>query len=312
MIDRKIKADLEKQGYRLVGNHSAVKVCLWCKRAIQGKDVCYKNTFYGIQSHRCIQSSVTLLNCLHRCAFCWRCLEYTIPKEVDNPDNPKEILDGLIEQQRKYLQGFKGNKNVTQKMFDEAMNPKHVALSLAGDATLYPKLPELIDEIKKRKMTSFLVTNGLMPGMLEKLLKHMPTQLYITLPAPDEETYLKVCKPLVKDGWKRLMKSLSILHKFKRSTVRLTLVKKLNMINPEEYAKLIKKAKPEFVELKAAMPVGYAQYRMAYEQMPRHEEIVEFAKEICRNTGLKIVDEKPNSRVVLLMKKDKKSRKIKL
>ena len=60
------------------------------------------------------------------------------------------------------------------------------------------------------------------------------------------------------------------------------------------------------------MPVGYAQYRMAYEQMPRHEEIVEFAKEICRNTGLKIVDEKPNSRVVLLMKKDKKSRKIKL
>ena len=25
MIDRKIKADLEKQGYRLVGNHSAVK-----------------------------------------------------------------------------------------------------------------------------------------------------------------------------------------------------------------------------------------------------------------------------------------------
>ena len=54
------------------------------------------------------------------------------------------------------------------------------------------------------------------------------------------------------------------------------------MINPEEYAKLIKKAKPEFVELKAAMPVGYAQYRMAYGQMPRHEEIVEFAKEICR------------------------------
>lgn len=312
MLDKKIKADFEKQGYRIVGNHSAVKVCLWCKKAIQGKDVCYKNTFYGIESHRCVQSSVTLLNCLHRCEFCWRCMEYTIPKEVENPDNPKEILEGLIEQQRKYLQGFKSNKNVPKKLFEEAMNPKHVALSLAGDATLYPKLPKLIDEIKKRKMTSFLVTNGLKPDMLEKLLKHMPTQLYITLAAPNEEVYIKVCKPLVSDGWKRLQKSLSLLHKFKRSTIRLTLAKKLNMANPEQYADIIKKAKPEFVELKAAMPVGYAQYRIAYEQMPRHEEIVEFAKEICKNSGLKIVDEKPNSRVVLLMKKDKKSRKIKI
>lgn len=312
MLDKKIKADFEKQGYRIVGNHSAVKVCLWCKRGIQGKDVCYKNTFYGIQSHRCVQSSVTLLNCLHRCEFCWRCMEYTIPKEVENPDEPSFILDELIRRQKEYLQGFKGNKNVPKKLFDEAMEPKHVALSLAGDATLYPKLPELIDEIKKSKMTSFLVTNGLMPQMLEKLLKHMPTQLYITLPAPNEEIYLKVCKPLINDGWKRLMKSLSLLHKFKRSTIRLTLAKKMNMIHPEQYAEIIKKAKPDFVELKAAMPVGYAQYRMAYEQMPRHEEIKEFAKEICKNSGLKIVDEKPNSRVVLLMKKDKKSRKIKL
>ena len=35
----------------------------------------------------------------------------------------------------------------------------------------------------------------------EKLIKHQPTQLYITLPAPDEKTYLKCCKPLIKDGW---------------------------------------------------------------------------------------------------------------
>ncbi|MDD4877446.1 MAG: 4-demethylwyosine synthase TYW1 [Candidatus Nanoarchaeia archaeon] len=312
MLNPKIKADFEKQGYRLVGNHSAVKVCLWVKRAIQGKDVCYKNTFYGIQSHRCVQSSVTLLNCFHRCEFCWRCMEYTIPKEVENPDEPSFILDGLITEQKKYLQGFKGNKNVPKKLFDEAMTPKHVAISLAGDGTLYPKLPGLIDEIKKRKMTSFLVTNGLKPDMLEKLLKHMPTQLYITLPAPNEEVYMRTCKPLVRDGWKRLQKSLSILHKFKRSTIRLTLVKKLNMVNPEQYAEIIAKAKPMFVELKAAMPVGYAQYRMAYEQMPRHDEIIEFAKKICAVSGLKIIDEKQNSRVVLLMKKDKKSRKIKL
>ena len=40
------------EGYRLVGNHSAVKICAYCKKAIRGQDVCYKNTFYGIESWR--------------------------------------------------------------------------------------------------------------------------------------------------------------------------------------------------------------------------------------------------------------------
>ncbi|MBU2589753.1 MAG: 4-demethylwyosine synthase TYW1 [Nanoarchaeota archaeon] len=297
--------DLEKQGYRIVGKHSAIKVCLWCKRSLCGEDVCYKNTFYGIQSHRCIQSSVSLFNCLHNCQFCWRCLEYTDAKVIENPDEPKIILDGLIKEHKEFLQGFKGNDKVTNKLFNESMEPKHIALSLAGDATMYPKLPELIDLIHERKMTSFLVTNGLMPDMLEKLLQHQPTQLYITLAAPDKETYLKVCRPLVKDGWERLQKALQLLKKFQRSTIRLTLVKYLNMHNAKGYAEEVSKVQPMFVELKAGMPVGYAQYRMIYENMPRHEEIKEFAKEIAKLTNYKIVDEKENSRVVLLMKEDK-------
>lgn len=310
MISPKLKHDFEKQGYRFVGNHSAVKVCLWCKRDIKGKDVCYKNTFYNISSHQCIQASVSVTNCYLRCEFCWRCLDYTEAKEVDSPDDPKFIVDGLIAQQRDYLQGFKGNSEVSDEKFKEAMDPKHVALSLAGDATLYPKLPELIDEIHSRGMTSFVVTNGLRPDMLEKLLKHQPTQLYITVAAPDEETYMKTCKPMIKDAWGRLQESLKMLSKFRRSTVRLTLVKGLNMVNPGGYARMLKIANAEFVELKAAMPVGYAQYRMNYEAMPRHAEIVEFAQKICDASGLKIVDEKVNSRVVLLMKEDSQDRKL--
>ena len=72
------------------------------------------------------------------------------------------------------------------------MNPKHFAFSLSGEPTFYPRLPELIDELKKRNITSFLVTNGTNPEMLKKLIEHPPTQLYLTLPAPDEETYKKV------------------------------------------------------------------------------------------------------------------------
>ncbi|MFH1638047.1 MAG: 4-demethylwyosine synthase TYW1 [Candidatus Woesearchaeota archaeon] len=311
MIPKEARKDLEKQGYRIVGKHSAIKVCLWCKRAIKGSDVCYKNTFYGIQSHRCIQASVSLLNCYHRCQFCWRCLEHTIADEIKEPDNPKEILDGLIKEHKLFLQGMRGNKEADLDLFEEAMNPKHFALSLAGDATLYPLLPEMIDEIKKRNMTSFLVTNGLRPDMMETLLKKQPTQTYVTLPAPNKETYIKVCRPMVKDGWERLKETLRLLNKFQRSTVRLTLVKGLNMINAEEYAKILEKAKPNFIELKAYMTVGYSQYRLPYSSMPRHQEIMKFAEEICNSSNLKIIDEKENSRVVLLMKKDSKERKLK-
>ncbi len=301
----KIVKDLEKQGYRIVGKHSAIKVCLWCKRAICNEDVCYKNTFYGIQTHRCIQSSVSVLNCLHNCQFCWRCLDYTDSKTLTDYDEPEFILDGLIKQHKIYLQGFKGNDKVTEEVFEEAMDPKHVALSLAGDATMYPKLPELIELIHERGMTTFLVTNGLMPDMMEKLLEHQPTQLYITLAAPDKETYLKVCRPLVKDGWERLQRSLELLKNFNRSTLRLTLIKNLNMHNAKGYAEHISKTRPNFVELKAGMPVGYAQYRIAYEDMARHHEIKDFAEKIAENTDYKIVDEKENSRVVLLMKEEK-------
>lgn len=307
-----IKENLEKQGYRLVGKHSAIKVCFFCKQSIRGKDVCYKNTFYGIQSWRCVQTSVSLFNCFNRCSFCWRDLSYTKPEEIKNPDDPDFIIDNCIREHKTYIIGFKGSKKkIDKRRFEESMNPKHFALSLAGDATLYPLLPDLINKIHKRNMTTFLVTNGLYPKSLKKLIEQQPTQTYVTLAAPDEQTYKKTCNPLIKDYWIRLNDSLKILNKFNRSTVRLTLVKNLNMINPEKYADIIEKTNPKFTELKAYMPIGYSQYRLDYKLMPTHKEIKNFAKVISETTKLKLIDEKENSRVVLLAKKDYKDRKLK-
>ncbi len=302
----KIK-DLEKQGYRFVGNHSAIKVCLWCKRAIKAGDVCYKDKFYGISSNRCIQMTPTFV-CSHRCIFCWRDIEFTPKKFTGKPDSPKEIVDGCIKEHTKYLQGFGGDKDTNRQKYKEALTPKHFAISLAGEPTFYPKLPELIKEIHSRDMTSFLVTNGTNPDMLKKLLeqKCQPTQLYITLPAPDKESYLKVCAPLIKDGLEKIQKSLALLKKFNRSVIRLTLVKGINMLKPELYAALIEKHKPLFVEVKAFMVVGYSRYRLALENMPVHSEIREFAKQIEKHSSYKLVDEKPESRVILMMKDAKK------
>jgi len=247
--------------------------------------------------------------CSHRCQFCWRDIDFTLTKWKGKIDSPKEIVDGCIREHVKYLQGFGGSFRSDFRMFKEAMKPLHFAISLFGEPTFYPELPELIEEIHSRGISSFLVTNGTNPDMLKKLLKHQPTQLYITLPAPDKETYNKVCKPLIKDGWLKIEKSLKLLEKFKcRKAIRLTLVKDLNMVNPEGYAEILKDVKTDFIEVKAYMWVGYSKERLSIENMPRHPEIKKFAKEIADLAGFKIIDEKENSRVVLLMKKDKKDR----
>ena len=297
------------EGYRLVGNHSAVKICEYCKKAITGKDVCYKNTFYGIESWRCVQMSPTFF-CDHRCVFCWRDIEYIWPKWQGPVDNPKDIVEGCIKAHIELLQGFKGNSEAIAEKVKEMGKPLHFAISLTGEPTMYPKLPEMIDFIKEKGMTAFLVTNGTIPFMVEKLIAHQPTQLYISVYGPNKEIYQKTANPISKDAWEKLHKSLSIMHKFKRNVVRLTLVKNYNFVDPEGYARLIEKYKPMFVECKGFSFIGHAQERLQVHNMPYNDEVLEFAKKIQQNSSYKLIDSKKESRVALLARDDFKDRKM--
>lgn len=252
--------------------------------------------------------SCSLVNCSNRCLHCWREMKLTIAEQIENPDEPKEIVDGCIKAQKEILQGFKGNPDINKQRLKEAMQPLHFAISLAGEAFFYPKLAGLIREIHKRGMTSFLVSNGQMPEKISELIrkKIMPTQFYISLNAPNKKLYSEMCKPLFKDAWERFNRSLEIMKKMKtRRVLRLTLIRDLNIIEPENYAKLIKKAMPDWVEVKAFMSVGSSRQRLPYERMPLHSEVIDFAKKIAKHAGLKILGEKKESRVVLLGKSGK-------
>ena len=312
MITEERRNYLAKQGYRLVGNHSAIKTCHYCSAAVKGNDVCYKNTFYNIASWRCIQATVTLDLCNLRCRWCWRDINYGTSSGSMFTDEPQDIVEGFIKEHKNVMMGFYGSNKVNKDRLDETMSPKHVALSLTGDACLYPRLPELIKEIHNKHMTSFVVTNGTITHMVKKLVDQQPTQLYITLPAPNKETYLKMCNPIAGNyGWENILESLYLLENFKRSAVRLTLVKNMNMFNPHEYAKILEDKGFKFLELKSAMPVGDARYRMEYSEMPSHEEIRKFAQDICKINKWEIIDEKQESRVVLIMKEDSDERYLK-
>lgn len=307
------RKNLENQGYRIIGNHSVVKVCHYTKQSLRGKDVCYKCQFYGIKSWRCIEMSPTWL-CDHKCVFCWRDTKYAWPEWIGPVDEPKDIINGCIEGWQSLIQGFGGNTKVDKQRYQETEKPLHFAISLTGEPTMYPRLHEMISELHKKSITSFLVTNGTIPEMIEKLAKKesMPTQLYVSVYGHNEEVYKKTAMPLPQDGWQRLQQTLSMLGQFKRSVVRLTLTKGYNMIEPEKYGKLLKDINMTFIELKGYMNIGHSTERLTPDAMPTHQEIIEFAQKVAETGGFQLIDHKPVSRVVLLMRDNEKERFLKL
>ncbi len=312
MLNNQIKQLLEKQHYALVGNHSAIQICRWTKRSLLDDGFCYKQQFYGVESHRCCQMSPCLY-CPNKCLHCWRAIEFSTGKKIEGIiDKPQEIIKNCILAQKKMLSGFKGNSNINLKKFKEAQSPSQFAISLSGEPTLYPYLGELINELKKQKKTSFVVTNALFPEKLFALTNNhaLPTQLYISLNSPSKKMYEQWHRSIFKDAWKRFNESLSIFSKIQtRKVIRMTLVKDLNMKDEmiEGYSKLIKKASPNFIEVKGYISIGYARNRLGYDKMPTHDEVRQFAKKLelaLKEKAQKysILDEKPESKVVLLGK----------
>ncbi|MFH1587937.1 MAG: 4-demethylwyosine synthase TYW1 [Candidatus Diapherotrites archaeon] len=314
-LTEKQKEELRKKQYGLKG-HAAVQVCKWNKDAILGKGVCYKQKFYSVDCHKCLQFTPVSLWCSENCVFCWRTMELMKTVKLKKSDvlDPKDFVDALIEERKKLLSGFPGNPKTDLKKFREALEPNHYAISLSGEPTLYPKLPELVNYLRKEKKarTIFIVSNGQEPKMLEKMKKEkaLPDQLYISLAAPNEKIFKRINAPIYKDAWKRLMKTLSLLHKLKTRTVlRITLINGKNNL-PElipEWKNLILKAKTDFIEVKSYMHLGYSRKRLDKENMLSFEEVKFFAEALTEGTDYVYKSDSEKSIIVLL--KNKKSKK---
>ncbi|MBN2202675.1 MAG: 4-demethylwyosine synthase TYW1 [Candidatus Aenigmarchaeota archaeon] len=307
MLPENVQKVLKKQRYKIVGSHSAAKLCMWTRRSIRtgGKEHCYKEQFYkdiGIKSHRCMQCTPAVSWCSLGCQFCWRATELTLGQTIPKEDEPEKLVEGLLKAQRNLLAGL-GGVSHDEKYLEEAQTPTNVALSLSGDPMCYSKMSELLDVLHKRKMKTFVVTNGTFTKAMENL-ETLPTQLYVSMSSFSKEMMDTVNRPMIKEAWKKYLETLDLFSTLKtRRAVRITLIKNLNMKSPEKYSELLVKASPNFVEVKSFMSVGFSRNRLPYSAMPTHEEIKEFSQKICDNTDYKIADEKKSSRVVLLKKK---------
>ena len=320
---------MKKQGYEFVGDHAAVKICRWTKNSLRNEGVCYKEQFYGIKAHLCCQMT-PWLGCPNKCVHCWRAIELDFGKFIDkrNIKSPSEIIDECIKAQRRLLMGFKIDpkskkkqlSKANQKKWKEAQEPTQFAISLSGEPTAYEKLGDLIEELRKRGKTSFLVTNGLYPEKIKEIKEkaQLPTQLYVSVNTSNKELYDKFHRSSIKDAWEKLNQTLELLPNIGCRTVfRMNLVRDLNMEEEhlKEYAQMIKNSQPMFIELKGFMSVGFARERLGYDRMPTHEEMRDYAKKLVKELNdigedFKILGEKIESRV-LVLGKDEKELKIK-
>ncbi|XP_042827018.1 S-adenosyl-L-methionine-dependent tRNA 4-demethylwyosine synthase TYW1 isoform X2 [Panthera tigris] len=280
MITPALREALTKQGYQLIGSHSGVKLCRWTKSMLRGRGGCYKHTFYGIESHRCMETTPSLA-CANKCVFCWR--HHTNPVGTEwrwKMDQPEMILKEAIENHQSMIKQFKGVPGVREDRFEEGMMVKHCALSLVGEPIMYPEINRFLKLLHECKISSFLVTNAQFPVEIRNLKP--VTQLYVSVDASTKDSLKKIDRPLFKDFWQRFLNSLKALAaKQQRTVYRLTLVKAWNVDELQAYAELVTLGNPDFIEVKGVTYCGESSASsLTMANVPWHEEVVHFVREL--------------------------------
>lgn len=303
------KSKLQKAKYG-VYNHSAVELCHWTKKSFADEGNCYKHKFYGISTHRCMEMTPTAMNCENRCVYCWRPTEFydTLQMPSHLVDEPDVIVNNLIKERERLLSGFYGNQKNDKKKLDESLLPTHYAISLSGEPTMYPKLPQLIKYLKSLKATRsiFLVTNGQEPAMLRRLDDEdaLPTQLYLSTNATNRKMFHLINRPRHKDAWERWCESLEFLANARTRTVlRMTMIRGFNeeISNAEDFAQIVSRANPHFVEIKSYMHIGMSVQRLEKNNMLGMNEIRTFVDYLVNKLpSFFIMDESEISRIVVL------------
>ena len=310
-----ISDQLKKAKYG-IADHSTVELCHWTKKSFKHEGNCYKHKFYGISTHRCMEFSPAGMHCENRCVYCWRPMEFYDSLEMDPKQvaEPKEILTKLMAERKKLINGYYGDSRNDKQRLDESLLPSHYAISLSGEPTMYPKLPELIKYLNSLETTKsvFLVTNGQEPDMIQRLQDEdaLPTQLYLSTNAADYESFLKINKPKYDDSWERWNRTLNMLKNLDTRTVlRITLIRNYNdkkeMI--PAFAEMFRMASPHFIEIKSYMHIGRSTNRLEYANMLEMQEVQKFSKMVAEQSKIfSIMDESFVSRISVLQNNARK------
>ncbi|KAG7257927.1 hypothetical protein CRUP_006643, partial [Coryphaenoides rupestris] len=222
---------------------------IWSTRHLQhamlrGRGGCYKHTFYGIESHRCMEVTPSLA-CANKCVFCWR--HHTNPVGTEwrwKMDPAEQILDEALDNHHHMIRQFRGVPGVKPERYQEGLDAKHCALSLVGEPIMYPEINAFLRLLHVKRISSFLVMKTRARGAVIGSESSPPlfagptqtmtawiiqpsiilcqslraggslvpvTQLYVSVDASTEASLKKIDRPLFRDFWTRFLDSLKAL-----------------------------------------------------------------------------------------------------
>jgi tRNA wybutosine-synthesizing protein 1 len=249
------------------------------------------------------------LACANKCVFCWRHHKNPVGTSWRwKVDSPEFLIESAIMHHQNMVKELKGVPGVQLDRHEEASQIRHCALSLVGEPIIYPYINKFIDLLHERKISSFMVTNAQFPDKIDQL--QPVTQLYISVDAATKESLRKIDRPLFEDFWERMMGSIdSLSKKGQRTVFRLTLVKEWNVEEIDNYAQLIKRGMPDFIEIKGVTYCGTSKAStLRMTNVPYHQEVRGFSQKLIE-MGLsefyELACEHAHSCCTLIARKDK-------
>merc|ERR1719263_427964 len=205
------------------------------------------------------------------------------------------------------MKQLKGVPGVKPERYAEAMQRvKHCALSLVGEPIIYPRINEFLDTLHARGISSFMVTNAQFPEQMETL--RPVTQLYISVDAPTPAELKAVDRPLFPDFWERFLTCVDMLRAKKQRTVfRLTLVNGWNTEQLSKYVELVRRGRPDFVEVKGVTYCGDSKASpLTIKHCPYHSEVREYCAAMVAELGgaYELASEHAHSNIVLIARRE--------
>ena len=216
---------------------------------------------------------------------------------------PETILAGVHRLQKKALAGYNAvlDNTVTEEKWKEALAPKHVAISLSGEPTLYSRLPELADLFNANGYTTFVVRTARTRTCSQNAGRSSSTSRSMHL----TETYERpACRWATRTGtgagYRRALPN------YQQNARRCG-----SRLSPGTTTQS-RRATPgssrtqghTFVEVKGYMYLGYSRNRLQRNNMPEHAQVRKFAERITASCDYKIRDENPLSRVICLEREE--------
>jgi len=207
----------------------------------------------------------------------WRHLDSPVVRKWNYyTDDAKDLALEFVKQHLALMNDVMA-RDAKPDRLEKAQTVRACDFSLLGEPVVYPGINTLLTRLHNLKIATWMDDIGMHPKELDAL--PTPTQLTLTVLAPTPHWMEMLMQSVFEDPWDRFQASLVVLAKKPyRTALRLVLIETLLDGHFQDYADIICKAKPDFVEGNSNVYIGmYPPFTTSDSNpAPAHEKVLQF------------------------------------